>query len=287
MQRHKNRIEKMMKKIHQRMRKLQKEDCTKTVQQFLTDVMLLEVDEKDILVAHRTGAVRNGKPRLMVVKCMPNLKASILKNSKVLAKKINLLGDEYYINQQFPEAIVARRKENAYTIKKLKAQNKGKPAKLRTQFHIKNRQLFVDGYRQDKLIKPPCVTDLSVDLAEQEKMEKLKLWYSETKQENGNIFVAIGAIVSSSGEIRHAYRRIRQIYPNAAHVSVGFDCMKQQGNQDDGEHSAGLTIQKLIEQSGNNNRAVFVVRIASGNKIGPTRFKLISEVTVDVLAKLK
>ena len=118
-------------------------------------------------------------------------------------------------------------------------------------------------------------------------MEKIKFWYSETKQEKDNVFTAVGSKVSSVAEVRWAYRRLKQLYPKASHISVGYDCMKVQGNQDDRECGAGLCIEKQIQMAGAVNRAVFVIRYASKYKLGPGRFDIITDLTQEVLTKIK
>ena len=155
------------------------ENPTQIVYDFLTEVMMLsDVDKKDILIAHRMVPESPDKGgRLMVVRCTPELKSQILGNTKVLAKKTNALDQAYYVNQQLSEASVAIRKEYAHKIKKIHKENKGKPPKLRTQYRIQNKKLYIDGYTQEKLIKPPTIPELLPDNQEQEKMEKFKFWY--------------------------------------------------------------------------------------------------------------
>ena len=43
-----------------------------------------------------------------------------------------------YVNLQVPENVSAERRENAYEIKKIREENKGKAYKLRTQYQVKN-----------------------------------------------------------------------------------------------------------------------------------------------------
>ena len=263
------------------------ENCLNTVSTFLTEMLELQFSEDDILDAHRVGTSDGSYQRLMVVRCVPRLKKSILANSNKLAKKTNSAGKAIYINQQMPEVQVANRKEISKNIKEIRSNNSGKPIKLRTQYYIKNRKLHVDGYPVEKNVLPPTVEELLPDEQEQEKMEKIKLWYSEPRQEKGNVFIAIATKVSSVVEVKRAYRRVRQMYPSASHVALGYDCNHVKGNQDDREHAAGLCIQQTIEDANISNRAIFVVRNASPHKIGAKRFKIIADVTTEVITKIK
>ena len=52
------------------------------VNDFLSNTMNLSFDPKDIWVAHRIGQAGGSKPRLMVVRCTPELKLLILQNAK-------------------------------------------------------------------------------------------------------------------------------------------------------------------------------------------------------------
>ena len=269
------------------------EDCCAVVLNFCKTQLQIDVEEKDILVAHRIGpspslASTVSHPRLMVVRCSPAAKQKMLDNSKKLAKKTNANGGSFYINQQIPESVMAEKKNIAHEIKRIRDGNKDLPLQQRTRYRVKNRVLYIEGKPVQKAIAPPSIRDMIPDtIAEQEKMEKIKLWYAESKQEKGNIFTAIAAKVSGTGEINRVYRRLRQLYPAASHISLGYECQKAFGNQDDGEYSAGLCIQKALEDNNVTNKAVFVVRLASGNKLGPRRFQIIRDAVHEVLTKIK
>ena len=264
-----------------------KEDCIAAVSTFLRDEIGLTIEEDGILVAHRIGKLDQTKGQQMIARCTPRLRDKILQNSKNLAKKVNINDQPMYVNLQVPENMVAERRENSAQIKKIKETNIGKPFKLRTSYHFQNRKMFVDGYPLQKLVKSPQLDDLLPEVQEQEKMEKLKFWYSEPVQDKGNIFTGVALKVSSPTEVRRAYRRIRQIYAGASHVSLGFECMKQWGNNDDLEYGAGLAIQTVMQENNVNNKAVFVIRQASGVRLGPKRFQIIKYVVQDVIAKIK
>ena len=242
---------------------------------------------KDILAAHRVGANDEKRGRLMVVRCEQKTKQKILSNAKNLAKKTNVKGSAYYINPQVPEAIAAQKKNNAYQIAAIREQNISKPARLKTKYQIKNGKLYVDGCHNEKLVGSPQLMELFPDQQEQDKMEKIKFIYGDSKQEKDNVFTAVGAKVSSTAEVRRAYRRMKQVYPDASHISLGYDAMKIQGNNDDGEHGAGLCIEKHLKLANANNKAVFVVHKVSKYKLGPRRFQIIAELTQEILLKMK
>ena len=136
--------------------------------------ILIQSDE--ILLAHRAGPVDPKKGQMMIVRCTPKLKNRMLRNSKNLAKIKNEAGESYYVNVQVSEQIAAKRRENGLRIKQIREDNKGKAVKLQTQYKVKNNELFVDGYKEEKQIQSPTSGEMFPDQQEQEKMEKIKMW---------------------------------------------------------------------------------------------------------------
>ena len=262
------------------------EDCTATVVSFAKNKIGIDIEKDDILVAHRVGPINKFGERLMVVRCTQKLKDKMLSNAKNLSTKVNSQKRKFFVNSQVPESVLADKKMKAHQIKMTKEQNKSLPDTMKHQFYVKNKILYIDEVPQTKTVATPSFSDLIPDQQEQEKMEKIKLWYSESKSENGNIFTAIATKVSGAMEVNRAYRRIKQLYPSASHIPVGYDFQKQQGSHDDGEYQAGLVIQKTLISQNAVNKAIFVVRQASGKKLGPKRFQIIEETVLDVIAKI-
>ena len=186
---------------------------------------------------------------------------------------------------QLPDSQTAVRREISHKIREIKAANKGKPAAQRSTFKVSNQKLVLNDEVIEKPVLPPSFADLFADPAEQERMEKTKLWYADPVQEKGNVFVAIGIKTSNLPEIRRAYQRVRQLYPSATHVSVSFNT----GCHDDGEYGKGLRIQKFIKNNGAVNRVAFVVRITSSSqtisncRIPGLRSAVEGEMTLNIL----
>ena len=135
------------------------------------------VDKKDIYVAHHIGDPGQNCAQLMVVQCNPNFKECILANTKNLAGIKNADDKAYYVNQQVPEDRIADRKEVSHKIKRIKEGNVGKMPNLQTKFFFKNKKLHINGAVYQKQVNPPAVGELFVEKAEQDKTEKIKLWY--------------------------------------------------------------------------------------------------------------
>ena len=118
-------------------------------------------------------------------------------------------------------------------------------------------------------------------------MDKLKIYTSEAITENGNIFTPIAIKVQNIMEVRRAYRKIKQQYPAATHIPMAYEAQKRYGNCNDGEHGAGLTIQKFLEEQSIANRAIFIPRMYSGKKLGPKRFEIFTKATKLAIASIK
>ena len=157
----------------------------------------------------------------------------------------------------------------------------------KTKFKVVKQKLFVNDPPVVKSVFPPSFEELFPNAAEQEKMEKIKLWYADPKQEKGNVFTAIATKVSSITEVNRAYRRIKQLYPSATHISAGFECNKQFACQDDSEWGFGLKIQSILKDNNAANRVMFVVRNASKMRLGARRFQIVQEIVNEVLMKIK
>ena len=250
---------------------------------FFQNILKIHVAEEEILVAHQLGD--NKSP--IVVKCHPKLTQRALKNTKNLKDLQNAEDKPCYVNRQVPEHVLAKKKNISHAIRKVKVQNAGKPIGQRPKIALKKNKLFVNDNLVESAIQPPEVKDLFPDKTEQDKMNKIKLIYSEPIKEQGIIFTAITAKVSSIVEVKRAYRRVKQLHSNATHIPMAYGCQKKQGNADDDEHSASLCIQKIIESNNVGNRVVFVVHNYGGRRLEAKRFHIVEDLTKQVLMKIK
>lgn len=76
-----------------RLEEIRNENCKMTVLEFFRKELALQIDQKDLLVAHRMGAWKPGKPpRLMVIKVTTDLKERILLVTSRLKGKVNAQG---------------------------------------------------------------------------------------------------------------------------------------------------------------------------------------------------
>ena len=259
------------------------EKCEEVAKEFCKNLLGIEIKEHEILNAHTMGA--DGK--LLVIKCVPKLRVRIMQKKSKLSKKNNSKGKPYFVNVQVPEAVVAAQKELSQEIKKIKVQNNGKPEGAKIKYQVKGGELFVDGKKKVKQTAPPEFLDLFVDEAEQDKIDKIKITYSEPKRDKGSVFVAAIAKVSGPTELRRAYKQVKQTHPAATHISVGFDYQNIQCNCDDGEYGLGLRLQNILAENNCSNKALFMVRNYGGKKLGQKRFEIAKEAALEVIVKMK
>ena len=110
--------------------------------------------------------------------------------------------------------------------------------------------------------------------------------------EGSNNFQAFAIKVASFQDVELAYCRVKKENVYATHVMMA--CYFEKPGEgdilfscDDGEHEAGLEIEKELKDNGISNLAVFVTRYRFKHfELGPKRFIAIREVTKKVLQKV-
>ena len=263
------------------------EDCEAVVTTFLKEQLEIEAGSQQILVAHRIGEKTSSRDRPMVVRCHPKLRQKVLNKKKTLNKKTNSKGRPYYVNQQVPEALVAQQKELTYNIGKIKRANSKKAEQLRDTFKVKQGKLVVNGEPFEKVVKTPKVSELFAGKVEQDKMDRVKFWFSNPIEERGSVFTGVVTKTSSVAEVKRAYKKITQLYPSSTHIAMAYDCQRNgDGSEDDGEMGAGLCLKKLLDTHSATNKTVFMVRNLGGRKLGPRRFELMETVVKEALTKV-
>ena len=176
----------------------------------------------------------------------------------------------------------------SHHIRKIKAENVGKHHNQKSTYSVKNKQLYVNGQQVVKQVHTPSVNNLFVNATEQDKTDKVKLVFSEPHEEKGSIFTVVAAKVSSLCETRHAYRKVKQLYPSTMHISMAYSCQRiGNDNQDDYEYGCGLSLQKTLEDMGAVNKAVFLVRSYGSCKLGAVRHVIEQQLVKEVLVKMQ
>ena len=153
------------------------------VKKFFSEQMNIQAQPDKIKVAHRIGLQQYPKvPRLMVVKLDNDLKDSVLKKKPELKEKTNEFGKGFYISKQIPDEWAEQQRELNESIRKAKAVNDSKEdGAEKDSIQVKNRNLYINKEPQKKLLAVPKPAELFVEKAEQDKIDRMKLYSSDIK----------------------------------------------------------------------------------------------------------
>lgn len=263
-----------------------KEDSKEVTKEFLQQKLQLQVRDKDLIKAHRLGSYQGGKNRAMVLKCKPALQKAIFENTAKLADKTNEEGNKYSVNKQLPDSLAEKRRENRQIIREKQKQEEHLDGKLKSTFLVRNNNVFINGQLQRKLVVPPTPDQLFLDPEEQERVNNMKLYYSDTKPYNHSEFTAVAVATPTLNAVHLAYIKLYQTHPYADHIVVAFDTEHQQGYNDDGEHSSGYKLLQVLRDNRAADTTVFMIRRFGGVHIGPMRFTIMKEQAIKALRKL-
>ncbi len=246
---------------------------------------------------HRFGSVSAGGkiPRPIVARIHDfKDKVTIMAAApKLKDKKIKYNEEEIkiFIKDQFTDEVRNKRNDGLAQIWENKKQEEGKQAKMQ----LKHDKLYVNNELQRPAVSRPSIIETtSEDTEELNKLDKIKLVFTERLGERGNSFTGIGVKVSSIQDVRRALKKVLRMpdFAKASHVMsahvLGMGPSVKTGHWDDGEWGGGASILKTIKEESVTNLAVFVARhhVANDYKLGPMRFRLIQDVTKQAVGKL-
>ncbi len=256
---------------------------------FFNDMLELTVEPREIYVAHKHSGENN-----IIVKVAYPLKEDIFAKISMLKGKKNSKDEKIFITEQQPESVRAARRDIKDIKDEYEEKNKKIPqgqAKYKTE--VKRGQLYINNEIYKNPVPPPQPIEiLGIEEDELTRMENMQLIGVKPQGEKGSSFKGIGVKVTSVGEARRAYKRVKREYPHASHVMMAYTFKKtgdssEYGKQDDGEWGGSFKILEVLKDKKVSNVAVFVVREYGGSHIGPKRFTHISESAVKVLKKMQ
>ena len=262
------------------------ENCKQTFYKFIGDVMNIPIELSEIMVAHRVGKSVAEQHRLMVARCIPNLKQRILQNVCNLKGVKNSLGQFYYVNKQFPEALMECDREIRQMIKDIKKKEEDIPTDSKIKIEVRAGVLYLNNEPVKKKVKHPTTLQLYPDKQEKRATANIKFVNSDPYEEKDSQFIALAAKVNGLNEVRRTYVRVRKLYPLADHVAVAYKTPHASGFQDNEEHTSGWTISKVITEAGVANVAVLLVRVYGGQKLGKKRFELMQNAAKQALHRM-
>ena len=276
--------------IHGSTPDMEGELCSDLVETFLKEKVKIDLQKDQIQVAHRLGKKIGQKPRPMVVRCEYTLKQEVFKYSKNLKDLTTDQGDRYYIKPQLPEPLYTEKQEREKQFRAIRKNNALIPEEQkekRVDVRIKSNTLYINHIPQKQHIYPPTVQEIfEIDQKTQDKIDTMDCVYSATESEKASSFKGIAFHVKNTPEIKIAYKKVRQLFPEADHLMMGYVVKHYTGHADHGEPGAGNRILQKILNVGSGNTVVFVARKYGGQHLGPKRFMYIEKVTQDALNQL-
>ena len=263
------------------------ENCAENVLIFLRTKLLMTVEAEEIIVAHRIGTKTGTRTRPMVVRCQHKLRERVFQYMKNLKGVTNENDLPYSVKSQLPEPLHSQRRDREDKMRAIKKSNNSIPEEhkeKRLTVQIKNKTLFVNNVAQKQHIFPPTVQDLfNVDKHTQKKLNDLQIEHTDPVEDKHSIFMDHAAAVKNTTEVRLAYLKMKQLYPEMDHIMMGYHVKSYTGFHDHGEHAAGPKILKILTERNLPNTVVFVTRNFGGIHIGPRRYIHIERVTRDAL----
>lgn len=251
------------------------------IENFLEEELGVELeDNESIPVAHRLGPPSKDYNRPVVFKCPTTLRKRIFDNTTKLA------GKNFSVNQQLPDALAEQRREIRQNIRQVQKAEESKDENNKSSFLVRNNKLYINGQLKRKKIIPPQPKELFVCKSEKEKMDSLRIKYSQPKPANSSSFTGAACTVESMNDVYLAYRRLFREYPEADHIVAASSVQLSEDYQDDGEFGAGYRMLNVIRDHKLTNVAVFVVRHYGGEHVGHMRFSVMKEAASDALEKL-
>ena len=267
-----------------------KENCTKNVIQFFKEKVKIEVEESEILVAHRSGKSTPTSTRNMIVRCTILLKEKILQNAKNLKDIKNSMDQPYWINKQLQDVMVEQGLQIREKIKSVKDQESSLPYKERSKIEVKDGMVHINGeISKTNHLLPIQPLDLFLTRPEKQKWNLLKMLMSDVKSERGSNFIAMVVKVSQFADVKRAYRKARSLYPAANHLVAAYKLKNgYEGFQDDLEYGAGHRLLKALKaMTPLSGTAVFVARTYDGSHIGPIRHELFADTMKQAVNRLE
>ena len=99
-------------------------------------------------------------------------------------------------------------------------------------------------------------------------MDNIQFSFSSKEEDKGSVFRGVAAQVTNTTEIRLAYKKLRQLYPEYDHLMMAYVLRTYHGWQDDAEYGAGKRILQLLQEQNKTNMVVFVARNYGGIRLG-------------------
>ena len=268
----------------------EEKDCGAKVRDFLRTKLLMELEDDEVEIAHRIGKKTSTKPRQMVVRCKQSLRNRIFQYTKNLKDLKNANGDYMSFKPQLPEPLLSERIEREEKLRAIRKANASIPEDQQhkaVKVHIKNKTLYVNDVPDKVHVHPPTVREIfNTDRLTQGKMEELTFVHTDDIVEKSSVFRGHAIHLKNAKEVRTAYRKLRQLFPESDHVIMAYHVKSFTGHCDHGEYGAGRRLLGILMNQGYADTVVFVTRDYGGIQLGQRRFLFIEKVAKQALNML-
>ena len=148
--------------------------------------------------------------------------------------------------------------------------------------------LYLNGKLQKKYVNPPTVMEMmNIQQDTQERIDSLRFTQSPTIVDKNSSFTVFAVKVANTTEVKLAYKKAKQISPDADHIVMAYAVKQYSGYHDNGEHTAGKRLAAILMERNLKDTAIFVARIYGGQHIGPKRFLHIEKSARDAINELQ
>ena len=187
----------------------------------------------------------------------------------------NVMNGKIYINEYTPIVTMEKRKREKQIIQKL--DEVAQEQKIDIDIAYTQAGLTIQGTPYRKQITPPTPKDLvNLDVKELEHILHLKMVKGKQVVHENSKFQAFLADVTTHGQIRQYYTKLKLTRPTARHIVCAYvipgPVHTSCDFHDDGEPGSGRILLQFLEERNLRDKVIFVVRKYGGVKIGSSRF---------------
>ena len=223
-------------------------------------------------------------PCHVVIRCLPKFKALLMENKKNLAGAVDPKGFKYFMAQYLPDAFKAAQAKHRERINQEYTKNLTRTPQQRVVVWVVGPDLIVDNKVITGLIHPPSPGDICrADKNYHKELDSVELLFTKPFSEKGSTFQGFAICTSKILPVFLAYCKVQLSVPNTKHIMCAYKVAGEQDSCDDGEYHGGLHMLQLLKASGKENIALFMSRQAGPDKLGQKHFKIIRDLTSELL----
>ena len=135
-----------------------------------------------------------------------------------------------------------------YEIGKVKKYNREQPKDKQVKFEVRNKQLFINNELKKKFVIPPTVRSIvTLSREEYDRIGSLEMLKVDSIEDSGSVFSAYGVKIKTINRVANYYKAVQIWHPECDHIMMAYRINDESGCCDNGEHSVGLKMQRLME----------------------------------------